>query len=66
VKATASGMVSDKPIVKGLGPRDDPTGIDVVVNVILFRLAELSARLIGGGMLGTKLGGIGLWRPRVD
>lgn len=55
------------PIVSGLGPRDDPTGIDVVVNdVILLRLAELSARLIGGGMLGATLGGIGLCRPRVD
>ena len=33
VKATASGTVSAIPIVSGLGPRDEPTGIDVVFHV---------------------------------
>lgn len=33
VNATASGMVSAMPIVNGLGPLEDPTGIDVVFHV---------------------------------
>ena len=33
VKATASGTVSDMPVVRGLGPREEPIGIDVVLNV---------------------------------
>ena len=32
VKATARGMVSDMPMVRGEGPRDEPTGIEVVLN----------------------------------
>ena len=33
VKATARGTTSAIPIVNGLGPRDDPTGIEVVFQV---------------------------------
>ena len=40
MKATASGTVSDIPIVNGLGPRDAPTGIDVVLNVTLPLLSD--------------------------
>ena len=40
VKAIAKGTVSDIPIVKGLGPRDAPTGIDVVLNVTLPLLSD--------------------------
>jgi hypothetical protein len=40
VKATARGTVSDIPIVKGLGPRDAPTGIEVVLNVTLPQLSD--------------------------
>lgn len=47
VKATASGTVSAIPIVSGLGPREEPTGIDVVFHVTeleesnLFRVKGL-------------------------
>jgi len=34
--ATAKGMVSDRPTVNGLGPRDDH--VEDVVNMELFRL----------------------------
>lgn len=41
VKAVAKGMVSDIPIVRGLGPRDEPTGIEVVLNCMLPLLSDL-------------------------
>ena len=40
MNATASGMLSDMPIVNGLGPRDDPTGMDVVLKVTLHPLSD--------------------------
>ena len=33
MNATARGTVSDMPVVSGLGPREEPIGIDVVLNV---------------------------------
>lgn len=50
----ASGIVSDIPMVSGLGPRDDPTGIDVVLKVAEDKLPALSVRFIafdGAGLL---------------
>ena len=49
----ARGMLSDIPIVRGLGPREEPIGIDVVLNVTLLRLDTLSARsiLLGAGLI---------------
>ena len=41
--ATASGTESDMPRVRGLGPRDDPTGIDDILNIVDW-LAGLSLR----------------------
>ena len=54
----ANGTVSDIPIVRGLGPREDPTGIDVVLNVTLLLLSErdIKAGLVlppGGTLAGT-------------
>lgn len=40
VKATARGMVSDMPIVSGLGPREEPIGMDVVMNGVPFPLSD--------------------------
>ena len=57
-KATAIGMESDMPIVRGLGPREDPTDMDVVLNV-LFKFPILSAR----NMLELALLGAGLCLP---
>ena len=43
----ASGMLSDMPIVSGLGPRDEPIDMEVVENVApLLRFPILSARLL--------------------
>lgn len=47
MKATASGIVSDIPMVNGLGPLDDPTGIDVVLNVTLLELSERDMNVAG-------------------
>lgn len=44
--ATASGIVSAKPMVRGDGPRDDPTATPAARN---SRLATLSARDIVAG-----------------
>ena len=44
--ATAKGMVSDMPIVRGLGPREQPYGAGVVLKATLLRLATLSVRSI--------------------
>ena len=48
MKATASGIVSDMPMVSGLGPRDEPIGMDVVLNVTFAEvmLEVLSARFM--------------------
>lgn len=40
VNAMARGMVSDMPMVRGLGPREDPTGIEVVLKVTLLLLSD--------------------------
>ena len=45
-KATARGMVSDMPMVRGLGPREQPYGAGVVLKAKLFRLATESVRSI--------------------
>lgn len=47
VKAMASGMVSDIPMVSGLGPREDPTGMEVVLKVTLPELSDLDMKLAG-------------------
>lgn len=44
VNATARGIVSDMPMVRGLGPREEPIGMEVVLNV-----DPLSERDIGAG-----------------
>ena len=44
VNATASGIVSDMPMVSGLGPREEPIGMEVVLNV-----GPLSERASGAG-----------------
>lgn len=44
VNATARGIVSDMPMVRGLGPREEPIGMEVVLNV-----DPLSEREIGAG-----------------
>ena len=44
VNATASGIVSDMPMVSGLGPREEPIGMEVVLNV-----DPLSERASGAG-----------------
>lgn len=36
----ARGMVSDMPMVRGLGPREDPTGMEVVLKVTLLLLSD--------------------------
>ena len=43
----ASGMVSDIPIVRGLGPREDPTGMEVVLKVTLLELSERDMKEAG-------------------
>lgn len=40
VNAMARGMVSDMPMVRGLGPREDPMGIEVVLKVTLLLLSD--------------------------
>lgn len=40
MNATANGMLSDMPIVSGLGPRDDPTGIEEMLKVMLPLLSD--------------------------
>ena len=56
VKATARGIVSDMPIVSGLGPREDPSGMEVVLKV-----DPLSERAIGAGPFCDL---IGWWKKR--
>lgn len=46
MKAMARGIVSDMPMVSGLGPREDPTGIEVVLNVT-GPLLSLRTKLAG-------------------
>ena len=51
VKATARGTLSVILVVRGLGPREDPIGIDVVLNVTgaLFR----NGLFLPDGLAGT-------------
>ena len=51
-KAMASGMLSDMPMVSGLGPRDDPIDMDVVENVA--PLCRLPANTQQGEMIRSK------------
>ena len=44
-KATASGTASAMPIVRGLGPREEPKDAEAVKDMLL-RLGTLSARSI--------------------
>lgn len=48
VKATARGTVSDMPMVSGLGPREEPMGMEVVLNVTLPLLSD--REIIGIGL----------------
>lgn len=43
----ARGMVSDIPMVRGLGPREDPTGMEVVLKVTLLELSERDMKEAG-------------------
>lgn len=60
-------MVSDIPIVSGLGPREEPIGMDVVLNVtlLLVKLLQLSARsiLLNAGLI-RPAGRAVAWKSR--
>lgn len=47
MKAIAKGTVSDMPIVRGLGPREAPTGMEVVSKVTALLLSDLDMNVEG-------------------
>ena len=53
VKATARGTLSAMPVVSGLGPREEPIGIDVVLNVTGALL--VNGLFLPDGLAGTYI-----------